>query len=75
MAVVDKVKHHHFRHTGKSYAFISTDQGPFTLAFDEPVSFLPGRANRCDQCGGDLSDGEGYAGQCGDCADRAENDS
>ena len=27
---------------------------------------------RCDACGADLGDGEGYDGRCGDCADRAE---
>ena len=26
----------------------------------------------CDECGADLSDGEGYDGRCGNCADRAE---
>lgn len=29
---------------------------------------------RCGQCGGDLSDGEGFNGYCGQCADQLEPD-
>lgn len=31
-------------------------------------------ADLCNQCGASLSDGEGYNGLCGNCADRAEPD-
>jgi hypothetical protein len=74
MAEVDKVLHRHYRKSGSSYAWISTDHGQFTLRFDDPVAFLPGHDERCDRCGSSLLDGGGYDGLCGTCADEAEAD-
>lgn len=42
------------------------DPDDITIAIDA----LQGEC--CDECGADLQDGEGYAGRCGTCADRAE---
>ncbi|NNH53283.1 hypothetical protein HLB15_13630 [Promicromonospora citrea] len=72
MAEVDQVLHRHFRSSGSSYAWISTDQGQFTLAFDAPVSFLPGRSERCERCGSHMPGSECTGGLCATCEDLAE---
>ncbi|WP_460709068.1 hypothetical protein [Myceligenerans halotolerans] len=71
MAVVHEVLHRHFHDSGNSFTWISADQGQFTLGFNTPVGFLPGRTGRCSRCGAQLPDGPGNDGLCGDEDDGA----